>query len=105
MKRLLDYDPFTGLMTFHDYDETEDKTFISYEQDVEPILDRNKRAQNEATGPMGDMVHVASIPSSIQLKWLIEHGVDITNKDHMPKVKRLLNNSEYRYLKVRDIII
>jgi hypothetical protein len=105
MKRLLDYDPFTGLMTFHDYDETEDKTFISYEQDVEPILERNKRAQNEATGRMGDMVHVASIPSSIQLKWLIEHGVDITNKDHMPRVARLLNSSEYRYLKVRDIII
>jgi hypothetical protein len=105
MKRLLDYDPNTGLKTFHDYDETEDKTFISYEQDVEPILERNKRAQNEAYGPMGDMVHVASIPSSIQLKWLIEHGVDICNQDHMPGVKRLLNSSEYRYLKVRNIII
>ena len=36
---------------------------------------------------------------------LIEHGVDITNKDHMPGVKRLLNSNEYRYLKVRNIII
>jgi hypothetical protein len=53
---------------------------------VEPILDRNKAAANDASGPMGDMVHVASIPSSIQLKWLIEHGIDITNKDHMPGV-------------------
>jgi hypothetical protein len=105
MKRLLDYDPATRLKTFHDYDETEDKTFISYEQDVEPILDRNKAAQNEATGPMGDMVHVASIPSSIQLKWLVEHGVDICNKDHAEGVKRLLNSSDYRYLKVRNIII
>lgn len=105
MKRLLDFDPTTGLMTFHDYDETEDKTFISYEQDVEPILERNKRAQNDASGPMGDMVHVASIPCSVQLKWLIEHGVDIHNKDHAPGVKRLLNSNEWRYLKVRDIII
>jgi hypothetical protein len=56
MKRLLDYDPATGLKTFHSYDEAEDKTFISYEQDVEPILDRNKAAANEASGPMGDMV-------------------------------------------------
>jgi len=104
-KRLLDFDPFTGMKTFHEYDETEDKTYISYEQDVEPILDRNKAAQNENTGPMGDMVHVASIPSTIQLKWLVEHGVDILNKDHMPKVKRLLNDPEWRYLKVRNIIL
>jgi hypothetical protein len=104
-KRLLDFDPNTGLKTFHSYDETEDKTFVSYEQDVEPLLDRNKAAQMENTGRMGDMVHVASIPSSVQLKWLIEHGVDITNKDHMPGVKRLLNSNEWRYLKVRNIII
>jgi hypothetical protein len=87
VKRLLDFDPATGLKTFHTYDESEDKTFISYEQDVEQILDRNKRLQNDATGPMGDMVHVASIPSSVQLKWLIEHGVDVHNKDHMPGVR------------------
>lgn len=104
-KRLLDFDPVTGLKTFHSYDASEDKTIISYEQDVEQILDANKRAQQENTGKMGDMVHVASIPCSVQLKWLIEHGVDITNKDHGDGVKRLLNSNEYRYLKVRNIII
>src|SRR3954464_7614394 len=105
MKRLLDYDPATGLKTFHSYDEAEDKTFVSYEQDVEPILDRNKAAANDASGPMGDMVRVASIPCSVQLKWLIEYGIDITNKDHMPGVTRLLNSNEWRYLRVRNIII
>jgi len=105
VKRLLDFDPVTGLKTFHDYDATEDKTFISYEQDVEPILERNKALQAENTGKMGDMVHVASIPCSIQLKWLIEHGVDITKPDHSDGVKRLLNSPDYRYLKVRNIII
>lgn len=104
-KRLLDFDPVTGVKTFYQYDENEDRDIISYEQDVEPILDRNKAAANEATGPMGDMVHVASIPSSIQLKWLVEHGVDIMNRDHMPRVKRLLNDPEWRYLKVRNIIL
>jgi hypothetical protein len=53
MKRLLDYDPATGLKTFHDYDEAEDKTFISYEQDVEPILDRNKAAAKRRERPDG----------------------------------------------------
>ena len=104
-KRLLDFDPITGLKQFHDYDASEDRTVISYEQDVQPILDRNKELQNSASGPMGDMCHVASIPSSVQLKWLIEHGVDLSNKDHMPGVKKLLNSNEYRYLKVRNIII
>ena len=105
MKRLLDYDPMTGLKTWHDYDETSDTTVLHYEQDVEAVLDRNKRAQNEASGPMGDMVHVASIPASIQLKWMIEHGVDMFNPDHAKGVERLLNDPDYRYLKVRDIII
>jgi hypothetical protein len=41
----------------------------------------------------------------VQLKWLIEHGVDICNPDHMPGVTKLLNSNEYRYLKVRDIIL
>lgn len=104
-KRLLDFDPNTGMKTFHSYDESDERTIISYEQDVEPILERNKRLQNEASGPMGDMVHVASIPSSVQLKWLIEHGIDLGNKDHMPGVKRLLNSNEYRYLRVRNIIL
>lgn len=104
-RRLLDYDPITGVETYHEYDEAEDKTYVSYEQDVEPLLDRNKRLQNEAQGSMGDMVHVASIPPTIQLKWLIEHGVDLMNKDHMPGVKRLLNDPEWRYLKVRNIIL
>lgn len=104
-KRLLDFDPVTGLLTYHNYDAQTDTTTISYEQDAEPILDRNKAAQNEASGPMGDFVHAASIPASIVLKWRIEKGVDIYNKDHLPAVKRLLNDPEWRYLKVRNIII
>ena len=104
-KRLLDYDPVTGLKTFHSYDETEDKTYISYEEDVEALLDRNKRLQNEAQGSMGDGVHVASIPQTVQMLWMTKYGVDLMNKDHMPAVKRLLNSSEWRYLKVRNIIL
>lgn len=98
-KRLLDYDPATGLKTFHSYDESEDKTYVSYEQDVEPILDRNKQDQNHGNHKMGDGFLAASIPSSIMLKWLVEYGVDVMNKDHAPAVKRLLNSPDWRYLK------
>lgn len=100
-KRLLDYDPFTGMTTWHRYDETEDRTILEYEQDCQQILDRNKAAEAEfsRTSGTGDGFHAASIPSSIMLKWLVEYGVDVMNKDHMPAVKRLLNSSEWKHLK------
>ena len=105
MKRLLDFDPFTGMETWHDYDETTHETRLHYKQDVEPQLDANKRAANDASGPMGDMVHVASIPASIQMKWLVEKGVDLLNPDHKRAVAKLLDDPDYRYLKVRNIIL
>lgn len=105
MKRLLDYDELTGLRTWHDYDETTGETSFHYEQDVEPILEANRRAANDAQGRMGEMVHVASIPVSIQLKWMIEKGVDILNPDHKKAVAKLLDDPEWRYLKCREIIL
>jgi hypothetical protein len=98
-KRLLDYDPNTGLKTFHEYDETSERTTLSYEQDVQSILDDNKHSQNHGNHKMGDGYMAAHIPSIVMLKWMVEHGVDVTNKDHMPAVKRLLNSSEWRHLK------
>ena len=104
-KRLLDHDAFTGLSTWHDYDAANDRTYIGYSQDVEPIIDANKRAVNETAGPMGDMVHVASIPVGIQMKWLTEKGVDVLNPDHKKAVAKLLDDPEWRYLKVRNIMV
>ena len=86
------------------YDHTDDKGVIHSVQDVEPLLDLNKK---EATGdsiygtgegPLG-MRKVASIPLVIIEKWKAELGVDAMNKDHMPKVKQLLNDPEYRFLR------
>ena len=107
MKRLLDYDPLSGLKTFHDYDDTTDTTFISYEQDVEPILDDNKRAEADfsRTGKLGEMVHVASIPVSVQLKWYVEKGVDVLNPDHKQAVAKLLDSAEWSYLKRAPLVL
>jgi hypothetical protein len=105
MKRLLDHDTETGLKTWHIFDPVTEETALEYEQDVEPILDANKAAANEASGPMGDMVHVASIPVSVQLRWFVEKGVDVLNPDHKQAVARLLDDPEWRYLKCRNIIL
>ena len=86
------------------YDNTDDKSVIHSVQDVEPLLDLNKREQTgdsmyaTGRGPAG-MHKVASIPLIIIEKWKAELGVDVMNKDHMPKVKQLLNDPEYRYLR------
>lgn len=98
-ERLLDFDPLSGLKTFHDYDDTTEQTIIRYEQDAEPVLDANKHDLNHADKKMGDMVHVARVPIGIQLEWLTKYGVQMWNKDHRGAVHRLLDSSEYRYLK------
>ena len=40
--RLMDIDPMTGVKTFHDYDESNDTTYIHTEQDCTGIVDINK---------------------------------------------------------------
>ena len=104
MKRLLDFDPVTGMETWHDYDAATETTALTYRQDVEPLLDACKRDNNHADRKLGDMAHVASVPASVQMKWLIEEGVDMLNPDHKGAVRRLLDGS-YKHLKRLPIML
>lgn len=103
--RLLDFDPDTGLKTFHIYDPVTHETALRYEQDVAPVLDANKAAQNDHRGRMGDMVHVASIPIAVQLKWYHEKGVALWKPEHKQAVAKLLDDPEWRYLKRAPITL
>lgn len=105
MKRLLDVDPLSGLKTYHDYDELTETTIIHHEQDVEPILDANKHDLNHADRKMGDMVHVARVPIGIQLEWYVKYGVRMWDQNHKKAVARLLDSSDYCYLKRLPITI
>lgn len=102
-KRLLFVDPVTGLKTFHEYDHLTDETTISYEGENDPVLEVNKRLQNDnditRQGIKDGFWLYASIPASVQVQWLIDYGIDILNKDHAPRMSKLLNDPEYRYLK------
>lgn len=104
-ERLFDHDPYSGMTTWHSYDEATDTTFFRYEQDTSAILDFNKEAQAESFDKRSDMWHAAKVPNVIIMKWLTEHGVDFWNKDHQDGVRRLLNSNEYRYLRVNHFII
>lgn len=103
MKRLLDYDPMTGIR--EEFEATPEGFQVHYTQDVEPILEANKRKANDAPARMGEFVHAADIPIVVQMEWMTKHGVDIYDPDHTAGIIRLLNDPDYRYLKTRHIIL
>ena len=110
-KRLLDYDPVTKTQTWHDYDEVNKVTTIADIQDCEPTLDSNKAVRNYDVGGAKGINeyskqgiknywwHVASIPNSVIVKCKKEKGVDVFNKHQWNEVRKLLNDSEYAYLR------
>lgn len=95
----LEWNPF-GTKT--EYHKEDGKLVINEVQDVEPVLEANKRAQANRCDyrphAKGEMHKVASVPLVIVQKWLNE-GIDVFNKDHWPKVKAKLNDPEYRFLR------
>lgn len=107
MKRILDHDPLTGITEV--FESLEDGGFaIHTHQDCEPIIEANKAKQSMgrayyAADPDG--WRVASIPATVQLKWLTEHGVDVMQREHWPAVRRLLNSNEWRYLKTAEVMV
>jgi hypothetical protein len=105
MDRLFDFDPETGLKTIFHYDEESDRIAFTYSQEVDPVLDANKASQAETFGKRGDLWHAARIPVGIQYEWLVKHGVNLWDKNHKDGVRRLLNSSDYRYLRVNHFII
>jgi hypothetical protein len=89
MEQRFETDPMTGDLT------------VIRGADVEPILEHNKALHsfNDGYSPSREWRRAASIPLVIVEKWRNEHGIDVFNPDHMPAVKRLLNSSEYLYLR------
>lgn len=110
--RVLDVDPFLGVVETFSYDHTNDSMTITRTQDVTAILDRNKALQNitgdhwkdrsKGTEDGIDMRLFACIPVVVQEKWLRDHGVDIYNKDHLDGALKLINSSDWKWMKTVD---
>ena len=85
MKRLLDA---SGALrsTFH-YDEADRRVAIRYDQDVAPVLERNKRAQTaDGWRPReAAFYHAASVPVVLLYRWLIEDGISIRDYMRAPR--------------------
>lgn len=104
-KRLFSHDPLTGITEW--FEPTETGWNIISEQDCEPIIEANKRKQSmgrDYYAADSEMWKVASIPLLVQFEWLQKYGIDdVTAPEHWPRVQKLLNSSDYRYLKTADI--
>jgi hypothetical protein len=105
LKRLLDYDPTTGVTEYFDYDPLTDTSYVETVQDVEGILDANKKLQNNddywKQGVKAEMAHYASIPVVVQMRWLSEYGSQNwpMRPGNEKLLFKLLNSPEWRYLK------
>ena len=101
--KLIDYDHLTKTKTFFEYDHGNDYGVVKTEQNVTPILEKNKALYGEgdhrAHGMKESFLHVATIPNQIIEKWIVEDGINFFKKEHWPLVKRKLNDPEYRFLR------
>lgn len=104
---LVDDGSFNGLRKWmRASDEDEGTVQVSYEQvNLKQLLDDNKRAQNETLDRKGDFWHAAKIPPIIEVEWLTKYGVRLNDPNHGPAIKRLLNSSDYAYLKRAPIVL
>lgn len=86
--------------------DTPDGLVIQGVQDVYSLLETNKAMFTENDGwSKGEkfMRRAAAIPSHLRYKWLIEEGWDAWRADlYWDKLKRKLNDSEYRHLRTAD---
>ncbi len=101
-RRLLDIDPLTGVIEYHHYDPSTDRTIIESVQDATPVLERNKVLANADDGgwsPSRELRRAASIPAIVILKWRSEEGIDVFDRNHWPAVKRKLNDPDWRWLR------
>ena len=96
-RRLLSQDPKTGTTTWFHYHDEDDSFSVETVQEVDDVLDENKREFNDAqTGWKGDMHKIASIPMSLYFQ-LKEKGI----LEDQAALKRWLNDPENRYFRTK----
>lgn len=104
---LLDDGSFNGIRKWINSSDDDHGTVQIKCEDVGShlLIDDNKRAQNESFDKRSEMWHVASIPAYVLLEWKTKYGVDPWDPNHAAGRRRLLNSSEYAYLKRAPIVI
>lgn len=95
MKRLLDVDPFTGMATYHEYDEKTGKSTIEYVQDAQYAVDRSKMLA-DGLNKKEEWWPIGHINDTMILKWAQECGHKPYTREWNEYAIKQLNSSEYR---------
>lgn len=83
-------------------DRSDGRVIFERLQDVEPILDDNKRLEGESQSRKADFRHIATIPNVIIEKWIAEEGAPVlamSSHEFAAFIRRKLNDPDYRYLR------
>lgn len=106
MAELFDYDPFTGLTRYFDYDEENEIATIRTEQDVSEILRRAAFMRN--TGEADKSLKkddyfckYATIPTVVIME-LKKKGIDVFDENHGKALMREINTN-YKWLKTTEL--
>lgn len=97
-KEFFDYDPLTGVT--HYTETIDDDTYVYTEQDLTPLIERNKKIANEGLVDKGikeGWWPYCSIPPVIELA-LRKKGVNIHDPSHGKRMFQIINR-DYPYLK------
>lgn len=103
--RLIEHNPFTGITEYQDYDPLTGAVSIHRSQDVTDILEANLQMRNDEDyskqGIKREWWHVLNVPNIVQYEMLSKFGLDISNKDHLDRIFKILTTDpDYSYLKV-----
>lgn len=79
---------------------------IETRQSLDAMFDITRRLRNEFQGykDKGDnhFHRYAVIPPMVIDKWRNDHGIDVFDPEHADRVKKLLNDPDWRYLRTTE---
>ena len=75
---------------------------IEHIENIQPLIDSNKKLQNEDHHKADEFRLSARNPMTVVYEWKRLFGVDLFNKDQKEAVKKLINSPDYRYLKTTN---
>ena len=95
---------YAGIAETLHFDDSENTFTINRTDDIEPVINANKRAQVDGDGfsPSREMRHVARIPVVVYQEWCRREGVDVLKVEHRGLLKRLLNDPDNHFLRVSE---
>jgi len=94
-KRFLDYDPLTGISTYHYYDRFTDETTIQEVADLEPLQKFRHEARKDEIGTKNGIKNsqwlYAKIHPIEQAKFLEKYGYSVFDKSRTKETMKILN--------------